>query len=210
MPKECALKPSFREARAAWPRAMPRCASACGALVLWLCAVLPASAAPAGSPHAQHQAAAPIRTPAASAAAPARRVEPFDLSTWPQLARTSQRPTVVVFSTTDCSHCPAVLKDLHAHRARQKLQAPLVAVVMDVAPGGDDAGLLANPHYASAQRLLAFDGQPAALRHAVNPSWRGVTPYVALLRPGAAPTFALGMPSEAQLRAWAAAAEVAR
>ena len=74
----------------------------------------------------------------------------------------------------------------------------------------NDAGLLANPHYASAQRLLAFDGQQAALRHAVNPSWRGVTPYVALLRPGAAPTFSLGMPSDAQLRAWAAAAEVAR
>lgn len=198
------MKPSFRDARAAWPRAMPRFASACGALVLWLCAVLPASAAPAGSPHAQHQAAAPIRTPAASVAAPARRVEPFDLSTWPQLARTSQRPTVVVFSTTDCSHCPAVLKALHAHSARQHLQAPLVAVVMDMVPGEDDASLLDDPHYAMAHRLLAFDGPPAALRHAVNPAWRGVTPYVALLRPGAAPTFALGMPSDAKLRAWAA------
>jgi hypothetical protein len=172
--------------------------------VLWLAAVLPAIAAPAASPHAQHQATAPVRNPAASVAVPARQVEPFDLSTWSQLARTAQRPTVVVFSTTDCSHCPAVLKALHAHTARQKLRAPLVAVVMDMAPGEDDAGLLGNPHYASAQRLLAFDGQPAALRHAVNPSWRGVTPYVALLRPGAAPTFVLGMPTEAQLRAWAA------
>lgn len=204
------MKPSFRDARAAWPRTKSPFASACGALALWLATVPPVIAAPAASPHALHEVTAPVRAPASSVTAPARQVEPFSLSTWSQLSRAATRPTVVVFSTTDCSHCPAVMQALHAHVVRQQLRAPLVAVVMDVAPGEDDAGLLANPHYASAQRLLAFDGQPAALRHAVNPSWRGVTPYVALLRPGAAPTFSLGVPSDAQLRAWAAAAEVAR
>lgn len=148
----------------------------------------------------------------AAPAAPeaATRVEAFDAPAWKQFVEAPGRPTIVVFSTTDCSHCPGVLKTLAAHPLRQRQKAPLVAVVMDLAPGEEDDALLHSPHYAHASRLMAFAGQAAALRHAVNPAWRGMTPYVALLRPGAAPRFVLGMPAEAELRAWAGAAPATR
>ena len=47
-------------------------------------------------------------------------------------------------------------------------------------------------------------GAAAALRYRVNPAWRGVTPYVALLRPGQPVTFVMGPPSAQEVKDWAA------
>ena len=135
-----------------------------------------------------------------------QRVERFEAPTWQRLQATLQRPTAVVFTTTDCSYCPAVVQGVGAALAQGGLRAAkaeLVAVVMDVAPGEADAALLADAHYRPADRLYAFAGQPAALRHAVQPRWRGITPAVALLAPGVAPRWIVGAPSAAQLDAWA-------
>lgn len=157
-------------------------------------------------------ALAPALTPALAlalafaatlAAAAPRAVEPFDAAAWQSLGARGAAPAIVVFSTTDCSHCPAVLDRMAAHPARQRSGAALVAVVMDVAPGEANAALLDDPHYRRAQRLMAFADAPQRLRHAVNPQWRGMTPYVALLRPGQPPRFVLGTPDDAALRAWA-------
>lgn len=136
----------------------------------------------------------------AAGAAP-RQIEAFNDQTWAALQAGLKSPAVVVFSSTDCVHCPAVLKDMAAQRP--KLKAQLLAVVMDQEPGLDDKALLAKPHYRVADRLFAFDGQAQALRYAVNPQWRGMTPYVALLRPGAPAQFVLGPPSSADLQSWA-------
>ncbi|MBP7667561.1 MAG: hypothetical protein KA774_11980 [Burkholderiaceae bacterium] len=135
-------------------------------------------------------------------AAPPRAVEAFDSSTWPALQGELKQPAAVVFTTTDCAHCPAVIQGLARTLQQRHLPAGLVVVVMDLAPGENDAALLADLHYRPADRLLAFDGQAAALRYGVNPQWRGVTPYVALLAPKAQTLAVTGPPSAADLDTW--------
>lgn len=133
-------------------------------------------------------------TPAAAPAAP----EPFGVSTWAQLQREVRGATWVVFSASDCSHCPAVLERLR----RATPQMPLWWVQTDAGEAEVPAGVA---------RALSFgDGHALALRHGVNPAWPGMTPYLALLRPGLPPLFALGQPSPAQLKAAAPAAGKAR
>lgn len=139
------------------------------------------------------------------AAAP-RAVEPFDKDSWATLQSGLRQPAVVVFSTTDCAHCPAVVDGLARDIRERKLKAQLLTVVMDAAPGEDDAALLAHPHYARANRLFAFAGQAPALRHSVEPKWRGVTPYVVFLAPGVAAQAVTGPPSPADVAAWALSA----
>ena len=140
------------------------------------------------------------------AAAAPRQVEAFDAAAWSALQAGLTQPTVVVFSTTDCAHCPAVISGL-AHQIQQRKakaqgRASLVAVVMDAAPGDDDAALIGNVHYRPADRLLAFSGPAPVLRYAVDPRWRGVTPFVVFLSPGRAPVFVTGPPQSDQVNAW--------
>ncbi len=138
-----------------------------------------------------------------AAAAPPRAVETFDAAGWAALRDDPRRPAIVVFTATDCAHCPAVIEALSRDPRLRRSGGRLVAVVMDVAPGESDAVLLRSPHYRRADRLLAFSGQAPALRHAVNPAWRGVTPYLALLRPGEAPAWVTGPPAPGDLDTWA-------
>ncbi len=138
-----------------------------------------------------------------SAAAAPSRVEAFNLQSWQALQTGLKTPAIVVFSTTDCAHCPAVLSQLAQSPLRRRAQ--LIAVVMDLAPGEADAALLGNAHYQLADRLMAFDGQAPALRYGVNKSWRGVTPYLLLFKPGTPPQWVTGPPSDAQLLRWAKA-----
>lgn len=137
----------------------------------------------------------------AAVTAPAR-VEPFDGGTWRALQAEPATASVVVFSTTDCAHCPAVLERLSQEIARGRLKARLIGVVMDRSPGEDDAALLAGRHYRRAQRLFAFDGPAQALRYGVDPRWRGVTPFVAYLAPGRPPRTVVGPPSDEDIAAW--------
>jgi hypothetical protein len=134
-------------------------------------------------------------------AAPAT-VERFDAAAWPSLQAALEQPAAVVFTTTDCAYCPAVIARLGRDIERGALRAQLVAVVMDQPPGADDAALLADAHYRPAARLFAFDGPVQALRHRVNPAWRGVTPYVVLLRPGRPALAFTGMPTDADVAGW--------
>jgi thiol-disulfide isomerase/thioredoxin len=136
------------------------------------------------------------------AAAAPRAVEAFDSGTWKSLQATLKQPTVVVFSATWCPNCPAVIEELVQDIRQRKLKAPLMAVVMDVAPGEGDAALLRHAHYRMADRLFAFAGQAPAIRYQVDPRWRGATPYVVFLAPGAAPRVVTGPPSEDDIDAW--------
>lgn len=145
----------------------------------------------------------------ASVQAGPKQVEAFDAPAW-QALQTSGKPAVLVFSTTDCAHCPVVFKQLSQQIRQRQLKAPLVAVVMDVPPGEDDAGLLASPHHGQANRLMAFAGQSQALRFAVDPAWRGVTPYVVFLAPGQAPVKVVGPPKPAVVAAWAQQVKASR
>ncbi len=138
------------------------------------------------------------------AAAP-RGIEPFAAGTWGALQSSLKKPALVVFSSTSCGNCPAVMEQLSAELRRRRVDATLMAVVTDMAPGEDDAHLLQQPHYRVAERLFAFDGQAPALRHVVNPAWRGATPYVGLLVPGQPVRWVTGAPAATDLDAWAAA-----
>lgn len=132
-----------------------------------------------------------------------RAVEAFDKLTWAALQSGLRQPAVVVFSTTDCAHCPAVVDALVKDIRQRKLKATLMTVVMDASPGEDDAALLKHPHYGRADRVFAFAGQAPALRYTVEPRWRGVTPYVVFLSPGQAPRAVAGPPSRLDIDAWA-------
>lgn len=131
-----------------------------------------------------------------------RAVEAFDAATWSSLPASLSRPAAVVFSTTDCVHCPAVIEQLRREIRARKLKAELIVVVMDVAPGDADETLRMHAEYRHADRLFAFAGQAAAIRYAVDPRWRGVTPYVSFLvrdRPAVGVT---GPPARADIDAW--------
>ena len=132
-----------------------------------------------------------------------RTVEVFDRPAWPALQAGLTAPAIVVFTATYCAHCPAVMAQLAQDKRRWHPAAPLIAVVTDAVPGDDDARLLRDPHHRPVDRLFAFQGQAAALRHAVDPLWRGITPYVALLRPGEPPQWVAGQPSAQDLAHWA-------
>jgi len=131
-------------------------------------------------------------------------VKDFDKATWTQMTTSLPKPSVVVFTTTDCSFCPAVIDALARDlRQKGKTRANLLVVVMDGAGQAD--ALLANDHYRRADSLYAFSGQDLALRYSVNPEWRGLTPYVALLPRKGAPRFVTGQPSPAEINSLFAA-----
>jgi thiol-disulfide isomerase/thioredoxin len=146
-------------------------------------------------------AAGLLRARDATAASP--RLQAFGRDSWTRLSGSLPRPAMVVFSATWCVNCPAVIEDLSAITRARPGGARLVVVVMD---GADDPTVAREPHYRLADRLMVFQGDDAALRFSVNPAWRGITPYVALLgADGAAPVFVSGRPSDAQISAWARA-----
>lgn len=150
-------------------------------------------------------AACALVASAAVAAVPARaapRVEPFDAAAWTRLQATLPRPALVVFTSTTCATCPEVLDGLRRALRERGLSAPLVAVVLD----GDALGRgRHDAHLRQADRLFAYRGQEAALRHAVDPAWRGVMPYIALLAADGTTRFGAGTPSADRLDAWASA-----
>lgn len=131
--------------------------------------------------------------------APARAAQPFETGTWAEMQRQLPRPAIVVFTTSHCPNCPEVFETLLKERQQRRPKAPVVAVVMDSA---DDPASMRQPHLRRANRLLAFQGSPQALRYSVDPAWRGVTPYVALLPSGGPPVFVAGTPTAEHWLAW--------
>jgi hypothetical protein len=92
-----------------------------------------------------------------------------------------------------------VLATLSDALAKGQMQGDVVAVVIDEAT---ERELLASKHYVRASRLFLFTENEAKLRYQIDPRWRGVTPYVALLSSGGRTTFAAGPPSAAHIEAW--------
>lgn len=130
-------------------------------------------------------------------AAPAA-VESFDKSSWPALLR-SELPTIVMFSSVSCTHCPGALARLAAKRRAAASRTRLVVVSVDA---DDESPLIADPHYAPADRLMMFRGSTPALLYSVNPDWRGMTPYLAYLNGRGEVSFVLGEPKDSVLSAW--------
>jgi hypothetical protein len=135
-----------------------------------------------------------------AAAAASQAILPFGATTWKALADAPSRPLAVVFSTTDCSHCPKVIDAVSAAIRKSRSKAQLIVVVMDGA--GQESSLTQNPHYRDVRSLYVFDGDDMALRHTVNPDWRGLTPYVALLPVKGEARFYTGSPPAAAMAAF--------
>jgi hypothetical protein len=157
------------------------------------------------NPRRLHQTALGLllATAATIALAAPPRVEAFDKPAWESLKAGVRKPTVVLFTATYCAVCPAVFDQVSRVIASKHLNLDLVGVVIDRSPGEDDAGLLVNTHLRQTSRLFAFDGNPQALRYAVDANWRGVTPFVAVLAPGQAPKLLVGAPTDQALLGWA-------
>lgn len=132
-------------------------------------------------------------------AVPPERVEHFEAATWERLQADLPRPSAVVFTATYCATCPAVLAKLADKLAEHDVRAEVIAVVTDEA---EDRELLDSGHYERATRLFLFADNEASLRYRIDPRWRGVTPYIALLPVSGKPIFAAGSPSDAQIAAW--------
>jgi hypothetical protein len=134
--------------------------------------------------------------------------ERFDAQTWSALRAEARKPAIVVFTTAHCPTCPEVFSRIAQWRASQMPGAPLLAVLMDGADPSvpDPTATTAQRHLRAADRLFAFEGPQAALRYSVDPTWRGVTPYVALIPATGPVTFSAGPPSESQWAAWKASA----
>ncbi len=142
--------------------------------------------------------AALLLTVSAGALAAPAAVLPFGPHIWAELQQAGARPQVVVFSATDCTHCPAAIDKLAAALRQSPARPRLAVVVMD--GQGHEAALLADRHYRQADTLYAFDGDPVSLRYRVNPDWRGLTPYVVLLPAKGASRYYNGVPPAAALR----------
>ncbi len=127
-------------------------------------------------------------------------VQPFGSDTWTNLQGRAGKAQAVVFTTTDCSHCPAVIGRLAAILGKPPRRVGLAVVVMD---GQEQpAALLADRHYRLADTLYAFDGDALVLRHRVNPEWRGLTPYVVLLPAKGPARYFNGAPPAAALQSF--------
>jgi thiol-disulfide isomerase/thioredoxin len=126
-------------------------------------------------------------------------VETFDATTWTHMQQELPRPAIVVFTATYCASCPALLEHISNKLQERGLKTLIVAVVIDEA---DKRELLTSEHYGLASRLLVFDGNEASLRYDVDPRWRGITPYVALLPARGKSVFVSGTPTDEQLSAW--------
>ena len=124
----------------------------------------------------------------------------FGADTWSELRQSPSRPLAVVFSTTDCVHCPKVIDSLADAIRKSGSGVRLVVVVMDGA--GQEDALRQDSHYRKAKFIYTFDGDAVALRYKVNPAWRGITPYVALVPAAGEVRFHSGPPPPEALRAF--------
>lgn len=130
-------------------------------------------------------------------AAPAE-VLPFDGNTWNSLLDSPGRPLVVVFSTTDCVHCPKVIKTMADAIQAAQSGTRLVVVVVDGL--GLEKHLRQDKTYRKADALYVFHGDELALRFSVNPEWRGLTPYIAFVQKSGAASFHTGLPAADSIR----------
>lgn len=149
-----------------------------------------------------HLTALLLALSAAAVQASPQKIEAFDAQSWQHFQSELPRPSAVVFSSTDCTHCPGTIASIAQQLKQRKMPIPLIVVVMD---GDQQPGLLQDPHYRPASRLFVFKGQSAALQYAVNPKWRGITPYVALLPQAGDVKLVLGNPSAQDIGNWLAA-----
>jgi hypothetical protein len=126
-------------------------------------------------------------------------VAEFDASTWTKLLRSGPRPAAYVFTNSFCATCPETFDVLHQAVSAAGQSVPMAAILMDVQ---GERALAHAHHYAGVTKIYAFDGFEPAIRQAVDPKWRNITPYVVLVGRSGKLQRVTGQPNAAQLKAW--------
>lgn len=126
-------------------------------------------------------------------------VERFDEKTWPLLVAHGPRPAAYLFTTSYCSTCPDAFKTIWMAAQPSKVKTQLAVVLMDVE--GEQALRHAH-HFKGLNRLFAFDGYEPAIRHAIDPDWQDITPYIVLIDKNGKLSTSLGAPSAQALKTW--------
>lgn len=126
-------------------------------------------------------------------------VADFDAQTWTKLLRSGPRPAAYVFTNSFCATCPEAFDVLQKSVAASGKPVPLAAILMDVQ---GERALAHAHHYAGVTNIYAFDGFEPAIRQAVDPAWRNITPYVVLVDRKGKLQRVTGQPTASQLKAW--------
>jgi hypothetical protein len=113
--------------------------------------------------------------------------------------RSGPRPAAYVFTNSFCATCPEAFDALQKSVVASGKPVPLAAVLMDVQ---GERALAHAHHYAGVTKIYAFDGFEPAIRQAVDPQWRNITPYVVLVARNGKLQRVTGQPTAAQLKAW--------
>jgi hypothetical protein len=126
-------------------------------------------------------------------------VADFDATTWTQLLRNGPSPAAYVFTNSFCATCPETFDVLNKSVMASGKPVPMAAILMDVQ---GERALVHAHHYAGVTKIYAFDGFEPAIRQAVDPKWRNITPYVVLVGRSGKLQRVTGQPTAAQLKAW--------
>ena len=126
-------------------------------------------------------------------------VADFDATTWTTLLRGGRRPAAYVFTNSFCATCPEAFDALHQRVVASGKSVEMAAILMDVQ---GERALAHAHHYAGVTKIYAFDGFEPAIRQAVDPAWRNITPYVVLVARNGKLQRVTGQPTASQLKAW--------
>ncbi|QTN28359.1 hypothetical protein HZ993_00410 [Rhodoferax sp. AJA081-3] len=126
-------------------------------------------------------------------------VADFDASTWTKLLRSGPRPAAYVFTNSFCATCPEAFDALHQRVLASGKPVEMAAILMDVQ---GQRALAHAHHYAGVTKIYAFDGFEPAIRQAVDPTWRNITPYLVLVGKDGKLQRVTGQPDAKQLKAW--------
>ncbi|MBI2751297.1 MAG: hypothetical protein HYX43_18690 [Burkholderiales bacterium] len=134
-----------------------------------------------------------------SAHAAIKTVADFDAGTWKQLLAKGSRPAAYVFTNSFCATCPEVFDVLSQAVQGSSQPIELAAILMDLR---GERALAHAHHYVGVTSIYAFDGFEPAIRQAIDPKWRNITPYVVLVGRNGKQQRVTGQPTPAQLKAW--------
>lgn len=140
-----------------------------------------------------------LAAPDHSAHAAIKTVADFDAGTWKQLLAKGSRPAAYVFTNSFCATCPEVFELLSQAVKGAEQPVELAAVLMDLR--GDHALAHAH-HYTGVTHIYAFNGFEPAIRQAIDPKWRNITPYVVLVGRTGKQQRVTGQPTPDQIKAW--------
>jgi hypothetical protein len=130
-------------------------------------------------------------------------VAPFGPGTWAQFCAHGPRPALVVFTAQTCAVCPEVIAVVQRMLRARRATVVQAVVFMDAvpAPGGPKARM-----FRPFTRQFLAQGSELAVRHSVNPAWRGELPYLAMVDARGLVRYGAGAPAPEVVDAWLAPA----